>query len=98
MINYKQGNIFNSNMETLVNPINCIGVMGKGLAKTFKQRYPKMYKQHQKMCHPNLIHPGYLYPYYGQGIVKVLNFPTKLHWRNPSRIQYIQERKILHSL
>ena len=65
--------------------------MGKGLAKTFKQRYPRMYKQYQEMCHQNLIHPGYLYPYYEQGILKVLNFPTKLHWRYPSKIQYIQD-------
>lgn len=82
---------FESEMKTLVNTINCVGVMGKGIAKIYKDRYPKMFEEYKDMCTKKLIHTGYLYPYYEDNSVKILNFPTKQHWRSPSKLEYIQE-------
>lgn len=91
MIKIKLGNIFESEMKTLVNTINCVGVMGKGIAKIYKDKYPKMFEEYKDMCVQKLIHPGCLYPYYENNQVKILNFPTKQHWRSPSKIEYIQD-------
>lgn len=91
MIRIKLGDIFESEMKTLVNTINCVGVMGKGIAKIYKDRYPKMFEEYKDMCTKKLIHTGYLYPYYEDNSVKILNFPTKQHWRSPSKLEYIQE-------
>jgi len=91
MINIKLGNIFESEMKTLVNTVNCVGVMGKGIAKIYKDKYPKMFEEYKDMCTQKLIHPGCLYPYYEDKYVKILNFPTKQHWRSSSKIEYIQD-------
>ena len=85
----KIGNIFESNAKTLVNTVNCVGVMGKGIALEFKNRYPNMYNEYVSMCENGSVHPGepYLYEdFYG---TSVLNFPTKDHWRSPSKLSYI---------
>lgn len=89
MINVKIGNIFESNMAVLVNTINCVGVMGKGIAKSFKEKYPPMFYEYQKLCTNNSVKPGILYPYYENNRLIVLNFPTKDHWRSPSKLEYI---------
>lgn len=91
MIILKEGNIFESNAKTLVNPINCVGVMGKGLSLAFKQKYPKMFINYQKFCSKNLIKVGILYPYSIDGEIRVLNFPTKKHWRHKSKTEFIEE-------
>lgn len=91
MIEIKLGNIFESKMKTLVNTINCVGVMGKGIAKIYKDKYPKMFAEYKEMCAQKLIHTGCLYPYYENNEVKILNFPTKQHWRSPSKMEYIQD-------
>ena len=91
MIIFKQGNIFDSKCETLVNPINCVGVMGKRLALAFKNKFPKMYEVYRKDCSLNKIKVGKVYPYYEDGNIRVLNFPTKVHWKTNSKIQYIEK-------
>ena len=91
MITLKEGNIFDSKLKTLVNPINCVGVMGKGLSLAFKQKFPQMFINYQKFCSKNLIKIGILYPYSINNEVRVLNFPTKKHWRYSSRPEYIEE-------
>lgn len=91
MIKIKLGDIFESEMKTLVNTVNCVGIMGKGIAKIYKDKYPRMFEEYKDMCSRKLIHPGCLYPYYEDRYVKVLNFPTKQHWRSPSKIEYIQD-------
>lgn len=91
MIKIKIGNIFDSHMSVLVNTVNCVGVMGKGIAKEFKEKYPLMYKQYHEMCLNHEIKTGEVYPYYEDGCVRILNFPTKQHWRSPSKIEYIEE-------
>lgn len=81
--------MFDSSAETLVNTVNCVGVMGKGIAQIFKKKYPLMFEQYKHLCDNKQISPGTLYPYYEQNKIKVLNFPTKQHWRSPSKLEYI---------
>lgn len=89
MIRYLKTSIFDSPAKTLVNPVNCVGVMGAGLAVEFKRRYPDMFHDYRHLCETGEIQPGYLH-IYQESPKWVLNFPTKLHWKDPSRIEYIQ--------
>ena len=88
MIRYVKGNIFNSQMETIVNPVNCVGVMGKGLALEYKKRYPALFLSYKSTCARKLIIPGRVYVSRQQD-KKVLLFPTKDHWTDPSKYEYI---------
>lgn len=91
-IKFIQGNIFNSKCHTIVNTVNCIGVMGKGIALVFKLRYPNMFEQYQEYCKSKLIGIGKLWLYKGeQDAPWVLNFPTKFHWKYPSKIEYLEK-------
>lgn len=91
-IKFIQGNIFNSKLKTIVNTVNCVGVMGKGIALVFKLRYPNMFEQYQEYCKSKLIGIGKLWLYKGeQDAPWVLNFPTKFHWKYPSKIEYLEK-------
>ena len=61
-----KGNIFNTKAQTIVNTVNCVGVMGKGIALVFKLRYPNMFEQYQKYCSQHLISVGKLWLYKGE--------------------------------
>ena len=87
MIIRKTGNIFDSKCEILVNPVNCVGIMGAGLAKQFKTKYPEMFKQYEENCNLNLLKIG-SYLYWNN---KILNFVTKEHWRDNSNMSSISE-------
>jgi O-acetyl-ADP-ribose deacetylase (regulator of RNase III) len=81
--------IFTSPAQTLVCPVNTVGTMGKGLAKTFKLRYPGLEKLYQQGCYNHVFSTkGLLSVGVGEG-KRVLCFPTKHHWRNPSRLPWI---------
>lgn len=84
------GDILKSKMSVLVNTVNSVGVMGKGIALDFKKKYPDMFFEYSKMCDKNMISPGHIYPYYDNGKVIIINFATKMHWHNPSKISYIE--------
>lgn len=85
------GNIFNTKAQVIVNTVNCVGVMGKGIALVFKLRYPDMFDQYQKLCAQHLISIGKLWIYKGENKDPwVLNFPTKTHWKLPSEYEYIK--------
>ena len=83
------GNIFDSNAQTLVNTVNCVGVMGKGVALEFKKRYPEMFKEYQALCSQNLVAPGKPYLYHDLTSASIINFPTKDNWRSPSKLSYV---------
>lgn len=85
----EKGNIFNSSCEFLVNPVNCVGVMGKGLALEFKNKYPLNFEIYKKACDNASFHIGNLLivPVDNKFIV---NFPTKKHWRNKSDLEFIK--------
>jgi len=88
MIEFKTGNIFSSTAQTLVNPVNCKGIMGAGLALEMKKRYPKMFTSYKNICNKNLLEPGKLQLWKGEQWI--LNFPTKNHWKDSSKIEYIE--------
>jgi len=83
------GNIFNSKTDALVNTVNCVGVMGKGIALEFRRRYPKMFKEYQRFCKRGELKPGQILPYRKE-TPWILNFAIKNHWRNPSKIEWIE--------
>lgn len=89
MILYVEGNLFNSPAQVLVNTVNTVGVMGKGVALEFKRLFPDMYKQYRVLCEQGSFDIGMLWLYKSPN-KWVLNFPTKKHWRNPSKIEYIE--------
>lgn len=86
------GNIFNTKAQTIVNTVNCVGVMGKGIALVFKLRYPQMFDIYKQHCAAHLINIGKLWLYKGESNAPwVLNFPTKTHWKLPSEYTYIEK-------
>ena len=86
----KRGNIFNSNAMAIVNTVNCVGAMGKGIALDFKLRYPEMFKEYQKICFKHLLKPGQILPY-TKSVPVILNFAIKDDWKDPSRVEWIEE-------
>ena len=85
----KIGNIFESRCLTIVNTVNCVGVMGKGIALEFKKRYPEMFIDYKNKCDLGLVKTGVPYIFENDDGTKILNFPTKDHWRSPSRLSYV---------
>lgn len=87
MIKYITGNILNANAEALVNPVNCVGVMGKGLALQFKREYPKNFDAYKSACDRKKVKLGKMFVYYLETTTNpryIINFPTKNHWRDDS--------------
>lgn len=85
-----RGNIFQSSCQTLVNTVNCFGVMGKGIALEFKNRFPEMYDEYARYCADKRIHPGVLH-LWKKSEPWILNFPTKNNWKHPSKLEYIEQ-------
>lgn len=90
MIMYLKGNLLSSPAQVLVNTVNTVGVMGKGIALQFKNKYPDMFKAYQKICEEHRLDIGMLYLWKSED-KWILMFPTKKHWRNPSKIEYIEK-------
>ncbi len=89
MITYIKGNLFDSPAQVITNTVNCVGVMGKGIAKEFKRRFPVMFDDYKQKCAQNLVHAGEPYLWEDEA-VQILNFPTKQHWRADSRLEFIE--------
>ena len=95
MIEYVKGNLLADKAEALVNTVNTVGVMGKGIALEFKKAFPKNYEYYRKECLFHGFHTGALLrvrdssPIYGEKLI--INFPTKQHWSDPSKYEYIEE-------
>jgi len=89
MLSYLRTSLFESNAQTVVNTVNTVGIMGKGLAAEFRKRYPEMFDRYREICSNQLLDVGKLWLWKGPS-QWVLNFPTKQHWRQPSKIEYIQ--------
>lgn len=89
MIEYIEGDIFKSPAQVIVNTVNTVGVMGKGVALSFKKRYPKMYEHYRNACEKGLLTTGKLM-LIQEADYRILLFPTKEHWRNPSKLEYIE--------
>jgi O-acetyl-ADP-ribose deacetylase (regulator of RNase III) len=94
MVLITEGNIFESSVNMIVNPVNCVGVMGKGLAKEFSKKYPTMFEYYSAYCKSNRLFIGSLYVYKCPQIKKpnyIACFPTKIHYRDPSRYSFISK-------
>lgn len=87
---YIKNSLFDSPAHVLVNTVNTVGVMGKGIAKTFKDIYPDMFREYQKHCESKTLSIGKLWIYKTEN-KWILSFPTKIHWRSPSKLEYIEE-------
>ena len=85
----KIGDLFESHAQVLVNTVNCVGVMGKGIAKEFKKRFPYMFDEYKLLCEEKKIRPGVPYMYSNLAQQYILNFPTKDHWKSPSKLSYV---------
>lgn len=83
MITYKTGDIFQSSAQVITNTVNCVGVMGKGLAFVFKTKFPEMNEDYIKRCQEGLVKVGHPYLWENDNI-QILNFPTKRHWKQDS--------------
>jgi len=89
MLTYVTISLFDSPAQTLVNTVNTVGVMGKGIAVVFKKLYPEMYQRYRRLCQEGKLDVGMLYIYRTPNKI-IVNFPTKKHWRQRSRIEYIK--------
>ena len=96
MISYVKGNLFDSNAQALVNTVNTVGVMGKGIALQFKEAYPENYRIYHKACKEGKFSVGQMLvtsinDMYGGQDRLIINFPTKTDWRKPYEYVYIEE-------
>lgn len=92
MIRFVNGDMFSTTYDAYVNPVNCKGVMGKGLALEFKKRYPMYFKLYKDICDQGKLKPGYIY--WTRDIttnIIIINFATKDHWKDPSKIEWIDD-------
>ena len=89
MIEYRTGNIFDSPAEALVNPVNCVGAMGKGLALQFRKRYRKNYEDYKLACIEGRLQLGRVL-LYREPDKWIINFPTKYHWKEHSELSSIK--------
>ncbi len=93
MIELTHGDILDADAEALVNTVNCVGVMGRGIALQFRKAFPENYKAYEARCQRNELRPGTVIVYnLGrlENPLYVINFPTKKHWKGKSRLEYIE--------
>lgn len=94
MITYRKGNLLEADVEAVVNTVNTVGVMGKGIALMFKERYPENYCAYAAACKAGVVQIGHMFVTPTNelnGPRWIINFPTKKHWRHPSRLEWIDE-------
>ena len=92
MVKVVSGDIFSGNYQAITNTVNCVGVMGNGIALEFKTRYPDMFNKYVLLCKENKIQVGQVWLWYRLADTPefIVNFPTKKHWRNPSELEWIE--------
>src|SRR5688572_14609618 len=94
MIRFTQGNLLEAHVEAVVNTVNTVGVMGKGIALMFKDRFPENYKAYAAACKRGEVEIGRMFITASpelSGPRWIINFPTKKHWRHPSKLEWIAE-------
>jgi len=91
MLTFTKGNLFESRTEAIVNTVNCVGVMGRGVALQFKNHFPDNFTAYERACKRGEVVPGKMFVFEtGQRLPRIIiNFPTKRHWRGASRIEDI---------
>ena len=96
MIHFVKGNLFDTQCEAIVNTVNCVGVMGKGVALQCKNEYPENYRSYRERCRKGELQPGTLLVLRDTSLrtghqKTIVNFPTKTDWRLPSRYEYVDK-------
>ena len=95
VIRITQGDLLRQDdVDAVVNTVNCVGIMGKGIALQFKNKWPENFRAYEAACRAKEVRPGRMFVFDSGGLVKpnyIINFPTKDHWRGKSRIEYIRE-------
>ncbi|WP_449355337.1 type II toxin-antitoxin system antitoxin DNA ADP-ribosyl glycohydrolase DarG [Virgibacillus natechei] len=94
MITYKKGNLLEDSSDALVNTVNTVGVMGKGIALQFKQAFPDVFREYERECNKGKIHVGQMHVVSTNALIGpkyVINFATKKHWKENSKIAYIKD-------
>ncbi|MBE7488458.1 MAG: hypothetical protein DIKNOCCD_02153 [bacterium] len=93
MVEFKSGDILKDDAEALVNTVNCVGVMGRGIALQFKNAFPENFKEYAKACKQGKVQPGKMFVFETGQLTQpryIINFPTKRHWRGKSRMADIE--------
>jgi O-acetyl-ADP-ribose deacetylase (regulator of RNase III) len=103
MMEFVRGDILREDAEAVVNPVNCVGVMGKGVALQFKQAFPANFKEYAAACRRGEVEPGKMVVHetgHAPNPHFIINFPTKRHWRDQSRIEDIEAglRSLRHEI
>jgi O-acetyl-ADP-ribose deacetylase (regulator of RNase III) len=93
MIEFTRGNLLEAKVEALVNTVNTVGVMGKGVALMFKEAFPQNFKDYEAACKRNEVQVGHMFVTERQSFIGpkwIINFPTKQHWRGDSKMEWIE--------
>ncbi len=94
MISFTQGNLLEANVEAVVNTVNTVGIMGKGIALMFKDKFPANFAAYARACERKDIRIGTMFVTENRqlfGQKWIINFPTKIHWRTRTKIEWIEE-------
>jgi len=94
MIKLTQGNMLEADVEALVNTVNCVGVMGKGIALQFKQAFRDNFQAYANACRKGEVKPGLMFIFPTDRMINpkyIINFPTKRHWKEKSKLEYIEQ-------
>jgi O-acetyl-ADP-ribose deacetylase (regulator of RNase III) len=93
LIRFVRGNLFDSQAEALVNAVNTVGVMGRGVALEFKHRFPENYIAYRAACRRDEVVVGKMFTFETslEQPRWIINFPTKQHWRNPSKLEFVRD-------
>lgn len=92
-ITFTKGDLFTQHAEAIVNTVNCVGVMGRGVALQFKKRYPDNFREYENACKRQEVVPGKMFVNFTGSLVNpkyIINFPTKRHWKGKSKIEDIK--------
>lgn len=94
MVSLREGNLLEADVEAVVNTVNTVGVMGKGIALMFKDRYPENFKSYARACKNDAVQIGRIFVTENRELFGprwILNFPTKIHWRHKSQLEWIDQ-------
>ena len=92
MIRYTTGDVLRADVDAIVNTVNCVGVMGRGIALQFKKAFPSNYEEYRTACDKGEVVPGQMFITERKALTGpryIVNFPTKRHWRGKSRMEDI---------
>src|SRR5713101_605264 len=93
MIELKRGNLLDAEAEAFVNTVNCVGIMGKGVALQFKQAFPDNFRAYEQACRAHQVLPGKMFIVANPILVGpkyIINFPTKRHWKGKAKLEDIK--------